>query len=183
MGQAPRFGADAKSIQVNIDPTEIGRNRPVDVGIAGDAKAVLRQMLDLVDGKFEPTKETAWVAALREQDLKGQARLEPLMHSDEVPIHPLRLCKEVKDFLDRDAILVVDGQGYSIRPPVHSDVPPGSPAQFRFLRHHGSRRALRRWRQGGTAGQAGHGAARRWFVGMNAMEMDTAVRTTSPSSR
>jgi acetolactate synthase-1/2/3 large subunit len=29
---------------------------------------------------------------------------------DEVPIHPLRLCKEVRDFLKRDAILVVDGQ-------------------------------------------------------------------------
>jgi thiamine pyrophosphate-dependent acetolactate synthase large subunit-like protein len=27
-----------------------------------------------------------------------------------VPIHPLRLCKEVRDFIDRDAILVVDGQ-------------------------------------------------------------------------
>src|SRR3989449_6449180 len=32
------------------------------------------------------------------------------MSSDEVPIHPLRLCKEVRDFLRRDAILVVDGQ-------------------------------------------------------------------------
>ncbi|MDH3739310.1 MAG: thiamine pyrophosphate-dependent enzyme, partial [Alphaproteobacteria bacterium] len=30
--------------------------------------------------------------------------------SDEVPIHPLRLCEEVKNFIDRDAILVVDGQ-------------------------------------------------------------------------
>ena len=27
-----------------------------------------------------------------------------------MPIHPLRLCKEVRDFLERDAILVVDGQ-------------------------------------------------------------------------
>jgi acetolactate synthase-1/2/3 large subunit len=108
-GQAPRFNADAKTIQVNIDPTEIGRNRPVDVGIAGDAKAVLRQMLDLVQGKFEPQKETAWIAALREQDLKGQARLEPLMHSDEVPIHPLRLCKEINDFLTEDTVFIGDG--------------------------------------------------------------------------
>ena len=27
-----------------------------------------------------------------------------------MPIHPLRLCKEVRDFIDRDAILCVDGQ-------------------------------------------------------------------------
>src|SRR5207237_5854064 len=32
------------------------------------------------------------------------------MSTDQQPIHPLRLCKEVRDFLDRDAILVVDGQ-------------------------------------------------------------------------
>ena len=32
------------------------------------------------------------------------------MESNAVPIHPLRLCKEVRDFLERDAILVVDGQ-------------------------------------------------------------------------
>src|SRR2546428_814425 len=109
-GQAPRFNPDAKVIQVNIDPAEIGRSRPVDVGIVGDAKAVLEQMLSLVRGQFEPTKETPWIDALREQDLKGQARLEPFMHSDAVPIHPLRLCKEVRDFLPRDGILVVDGQ-------------------------------------------------------------------------
>jgi thiamine pyrophosphate-dependent acetolactate synthase large subunit-like protein len=32
------------------------------------------------------------------------------MSTDARPIHPLRLCKEVRDFLDRDAVLVVDGQ-------------------------------------------------------------------------
>lgn len=32
------------------------------------------------------------------------------MATDQVPIHPLRLCREVRDYMDRDAILVVDGQ-------------------------------------------------------------------------
>jgi acetolactate synthase-1/2/3 large subunit len=32
------------------------------------------------------------------------------MFTEKLPIHPLRLCKEVRDFIDRDAILVVDGQ-------------------------------------------------------------------------
>ena len=30
--------------------------------------------------------------------------------SEQTPIHPLRLCREVRDFLDRDATLIVDGQ-------------------------------------------------------------------------
>ena len=180
-GQAPRFNADAKTIQVNIDPTEIGRNRPVDVGIVGDAKAVLRQMLDLVDGKFEPTKETAWVAALREQDLKGQARLEPLMHSDEVPVHPLRLCKEVKDFLDRDAILVVDGQ--EILNYGRQSIPTFRPGHRLNSGSFGTMGVGVPFGVGAKVGQPDkqvmvlHGDG---SFGMNAMEMDTAVRHNIP---
>src|SRR2546428_11447862 len=36
--------------------------------------------------------------------------MDKQMSTDQVPIHPLRLWKEVRDFLKRDAILVVDGQ-------------------------------------------------------------------------
>ena len=36
--------------------------------------------------------------------------MDKAMSTDQVPIHPLRLCKEVRDFPRRDAILVVDGQ-------------------------------------------------------------------------
>ena len=180
-GQAPRFGADAKTIQVNIDPTEIGRNRAVDVGIAADAKAVLRQMLDLVQGKFEPNKETPWIAALREQDLKGQARLEPLMHSDEVPIHPLRLCKEVKDFLDRDAILVVDGQ--EILNYGRQSIPTYRPGHRLNSGSFGTMGVGVPFGVGAKVGQPDkqvmvlHGDG---SFGMNAMEMDTAVRHKIP---
>ncbi|CAG0957516.1 partial acetolactate synthase I/II/III large subunit, partial [Anaerolineae bacterium] len=47
-GKAPSFNADAKIIQVDIDAREIGRNRGVDVGIIGDARAVLSQLVDAV---------------------------------------------------------------------------------------------------------------------------------------
>ena len=32
-----------------------------------------------------------------------------VLNSSQVPIHPLRLCKEITDFVDRDAIIAVDG--------------------------------------------------------------------------
>ena len=106
----PRFNASAKLIQVDIDPTEIGHNRPADVGIAGDAKAVLRQLLDAADGKVDPKRFGAWRQHLTEVEATKHAEAEQAMSTDQQPIHPLRLCKEVRDFLDRDAILVVDGQ-------------------------------------------------------------------------
>jgi thiamine pyrophosphate-dependent acetolactate synthase large subunit-like protein len=107
---APRFSANARLIQVNIDPGEIGLTRACDVGIVGDAKAVLEQFVVEVPGKLDPKRCSAWIEQLRAIDKAGAAEQEKRMSSDEMPIHPLRLCKEVRDFLDRDAYLVVDGQ-------------------------------------------------------------------------
>ena len=180
-GQAPRFNPEAKVIQVNIDPAEIAHNRPVDVGIVGDAKAVLEQMLQLVRGKFEPQKETPWIDALREQDLKGQARLEPFMHSDAVPIHPLRLCKEVRDFLPRDAILVVDGQ--EILNYGRQSIPTYTPGHRLNSGPFGTMGVGVPFGVGAKAAKPDkpvlvlHGDG---SFGMNAMEMDTAVRHNLP---
>lgn len=106
----PRFSADAKVIQVNIDPNEIGLSRPCNVGIIGDARAVLEQLVTEGQGKLNSRRYSGWVNHLREIDQVKTAEQEKRMSSDEVPTHPLRLCKEVRDFLDRDAYLIVDGQ-------------------------------------------------------------------------
>ncbi len=107
-GQAPRLSAGAKVIQVDIEPTEIGHNRAVDVGIVGDAKMVFQQLTEAIGNRRKGASK-AWIDKLRVQDAASRERQEEQMESDAIPIHPLRLCKEVRDFLDRDAILVVDG--------------------------------------------------------------------------
>jgi acetolactate synthase-1/2/3 large subunit len=180
-GRPPRFSSNAKVIQVNIDPAEIGKGRPVDLGIVGDAKTVLRQMLDLVQGKFEPQTETPWVNALREQDLKGQARLEPFLNSDAEPIHPLRLCKEVSDFLPRDAILVVDGQ--EILNFGRQSIPTYTPGHRLNSGPFGTMGVGVPFGVGAKAAKPDkpvlvlHGDG---SFGMNSMEMDTAVRHNIP---
>jgi thiamine pyrophosphate-dependent acetolactate synthase large subunit-like protein len=109
-GRAPRFAADLKVIQIDVDPTELGHNRPADVPIFGDARAVLEQLTAAARGKIDKGRYGAWVSKLKAVDMEKSLESEKAMSSDEVPIHPLRLCKEVRDFLRRDAILVVDGQ-------------------------------------------------------------------------
>ncbi len=106
--RSPRFSAGAKIIQVDIEPSEIGHNRAVDVGIVGDAKMVFQQLTEAI-GNRRRTAGKTWIDKLRVQDAANRDRQEADMESDVVPIHPLRVCKEVRDFLDRDAILVVDG--------------------------------------------------------------------------
>ena len=109
-GRPPRFAADLKVIHVDVNGAELGHNRPADVPIAGDAKAVLQQLTAEAKGKLEPKKFAAWTGKLRVLDADKGSEQDKAMSKDETPIHPLRLCKEVRDFLKRDAILVVDGQ-------------------------------------------------------------------------
>jgi len=107
--RAPRFSPSAKFINVNIDGNAIGHNRGVEVGIIGDAKLVLNQLNEEARGKFDAAVETEWVARLAVKQRTNAERSAPLLHSDKSPIHPLRLCKEIKDLVSRDTILVVDG--------------------------------------------------------------------------
>jgi thiamine pyrophosphate-dependent acetolactate synthase large subunit-like protein len=105
----PRFRPDAKLIQIDIVSDDMGLTRPVDVGIVGDAKAVLTQLIN-EGSSLSPKRYSAWVEHLSEIDKEKTLEAEQKMSTDQTPIHPLRLCKEVRDFLDRDAVLVVDGQ-------------------------------------------------------------------------
>src|SRR2546428_1788922 len=109
-GAPPRFAQDVKVIHVDINPAQLGWNRDVEVPIMGDARAVLEQIVEEAKGKIDPKKYAPWVGKLRVIDAEKNSESEKAMSTDNTPIHPLRLCKEVRDFLKRDAILVVDGQ-------------------------------------------------------------------------
>jgi len=106
MGFGRRLPEGARVIQVDIDGTHIGRNRPVDVGIVGDPGKVIEQLLaEGVGGKEEPS----WTADIRDEENRLNVEARAGMESDAVPIHPQRYAKEIRDFLDPDAIVVGDG--------------------------------------------------------------------------
>lgn len=93
------------TIQINIDPVELGRNYPTRVAILGDARVTLRRLIEVIDSRKEATE---WLK--RVQHIVGQWRqeVEPLCNSDEIPIRPERICREITDFLPSDAIVVSD---------------------------------------------------------------------------
>lgn len=108
-GQPPLFREDVKVVQVDIDAAEIGRNRPVDIGIAGDPRAVLQQFLSELETRADVRGPDGWLARLRDAQASVARDAEPLLNSDNVPLHPLRLCKEIRDFLPRVATIASDG--------------------------------------------------------------------------
>ncbi|MGE5620852.1 MAG: thiamine pyrophosphate-binding protein [Sphingomonadaceae bacterium] len=95
----------ARVLHLDINPAEVGRNYPVEVGIVGDAKVALQRLLEVV----QPSSgRQGWVRHAQEMLQQWRAEVEPDRLSDAVPIRPERLCKELTDFLPEDAVLVAD---------------------------------------------------------------------------
>lgn len=113
-GRPGLFSMDQTWIQIDIEPTELGRNRPIDIGIAGDAKAVLRRMVEAARERCKGRTESPWIEECRAYVKGRQEQLEADMSSDSVPVHPARLCREIRDYLDRDATIVMDGGNTTI---------------------------------------------------------------------
>jgi thiamine pyrophosphate-dependent acetolactate synthase large subunit-like protein len=109
LGFGERYPADAKIIHVDIAPEEIGHNRPVHVGIVGDAKLVLHQLTEVARERLAGREPTAWIHALQEDNERRQKDIDGVLNSPATPIQPLRLCKEIREFVARDAIIAVDG--------------------------------------------------------------------------
>jgi thiamine pyrophosphate-dependent acetolactate synthase large subunit-like protein len=107
----PRFGPTAKIARIDVDPAEIGAAaRYVDIPIVGDCKAVLGQLLQGIKGRINPDKYSGWRKQLAdgEQAKRSSAGANKLQEDGD--IHPVRMLEAVRDFMKRDAILCVDGQ-------------------------------------------------------------------------
>lgn len=109
-GRESHFNPSAAIIQVDLDGGEIGRNRPIDVGIVGDTGIVMQQLTGLATSEgFSAAMVKPWLDAMRQRERQKWARMRPEMESDAVPINPLRACKEIADAVGRDAIVIGDG--------------------------------------------------------------------------
>jgi acetolactate synthase-1/2/3 large subunit len=103
----PRIGTPV--IQIDIDPSELGRSYSNTVSLLGDAKVTVRKMKESVEGRVS---RKSWTERARQLVSEWRKEANPLLHSDAVPIRPERLCKEITDTLPADGILVSD-TGYA----------------------------------------------------------------------
>jgi acetolactate synthase-1/2/3 large subunit len=180
-GLPPRWAEDVQVIQVDIHREELGRNRTIDVGIVGDARRVLEQLTAAAHTAFPTPIALPWVDDLRQASQKNEEKAIPLLNSDAVPIHPLRLCKEVRDFMDRDAIVVVDG--HEILNYARQSIPTYAPGHRINAGANGCMGVAVPYGLGAKMAKpdtqvivlSGDGS-----FGMTGMEMDTAVRHRIP---
>ena len=92
-------------IQIDIDPSELGRSYPNEVSLHGDAKATVRRLIEAL----EPIGgRNDWVSRAQELVQEWRDEVAPRANSEAVPIIPERLCNELTHFLPEDAVLVAD---------------------------------------------------------------------------
>jgi acetolactate synthase-1/2/3 large subunit len=108
-GRAPMMNPDCRIIHVDIDPTEIGRNRDADLGVPGGTRSFCGQALKILDTSPISFEIEPWIRELTDDLPKIRATFDEYLHSDQVPIHPLRLCREIDEFLGDEGIVIADG--------------------------------------------------------------------------
>jgi acetolactate synthase-1/2/3 large subunit len=107
-GRPPSFAENARVAMIDTDPTELGRNRPLALGLSAHIGLVLRQATDALPAGLAARFE-AWRAALGAREQEGQARLMSERRSDSVPISHYRLAHEIAAVVDADTTVVGDG--------------------------------------------------------------------------
>lgn len=115
-GKAPGWApADRQRlIQIDVAADMIGVNREVDLALVGDAKSTLRFLLDEVKRRTPRRKPSGLLEQCQASQRNWLSNYVELASTNHVPIHPLRVVKEVRDFFDRTAISCVDGGNTAI---------------------------------------------------------------------
>jgi acetolactate synthase-1/2/3 large subunit len=107
------FNPAAKIVQVDLSAEEIGRNRRIDLPVVSDLKGFLSMCGRIMEEEgYAKLKERfgAWIEKLKDGHEEGKEGAKAQWESTDVPIHPLRLAREIDSFMDRENdIVVADG--------------------------------------------------------------------------
>ncbi|MEF7614183.1 thiamine pyrophosphate-binding protein [Aquincola sp. MAHUQ-54] len=96
-------------IQIDIDPVEIGKSYPVEVGIVGDAKATLQALITrLGEAPRAEAAARAQLDQVAQRKAAWQQELTASQHDTGRPIHPATLLRELSEAAPDDAIFVTD---------------------------------------------------------------------------
>jgi len=97
-------------IQIDNDPSEIGRNYPVTLGILGDIRASLEILVRRAREKLASTPKTFdnWVATLRDCRKTWDDYQKPFTESDQFPLRPERLMQGLSRVVPENALFATD---------------------------------------------------------------------------
>jgi acetolactate synthase-1/2/3 large subunit len=173
-GFPPIIPEDAKVIQVEPSPVQVGRNRGVDIGIVGDVGPIVEQLAE--EAAQHQWNELPWLQRFRDCVSEQHERMAAFV-SDEVPLRSMRVHSTLAELLRPDDVLVFDGGDYAYYG--RATLPARAPRSWYYLPNLGM---LGSAVPVAIAAKLARPESRVFCItgdgafGFNAMEMDTAVR-------
>lgn len=112
---------ETKIIHIDIDPQEIGRNFTVAVPVVGDAREALTDLLENIGSRKAAARDPAPRLSALRKDWNDE--VADIFASDQIPIRPERLLREISSRVDADTIVVTDASYVTGWAMSHIDTP------------------------------------------------------------
>ena len=101
-GNTKTYSLDSKKIHIEIDPTEINKNVPVDVALVGDLKLVLNKLIPILNDQ----KNTEWIKEIEKWKKESQSR--DIINADTQMLYGAQVISDIWKETNGDAIVVSD---------------------------------------------------------------------------
>ncbi|HJM75480.1 MAG TPA: thiamine pyrophosphate-binding protein [Dehalococcoidia bacterium] len=105
-----RLPEGVRIAQIDIEAEEMYSASNVEIGVVADCNVATGQLNEALEGRTLAVASSGWAESLREQCTKSEAGLGEQMSSSQQPINHYRLLADVRDALDRDAVVVEEGE-------------------------------------------------------------------------
>lgn len=108
------MSAEAKLIQVDVDPGALNDRYEADIAILGDARTVLAQMIVAAEAKLPADRLAARrdvITTVAERKERWWSLSEPILTSDARPIEPFRVAWEFSRLVNHDTTIVLHDAG------------------------------------------------------------------------
>jgi acetolactate synthase-1/2/3 large subunit len=126
---------DARIVQIDLDPAEIGRNYPVQVGIVADARVTVRALIERVRGRPVPTERRERAEKLAAEKAAWRVELARRGAPDGGVITPWHVYHALKTTIHPRARLVIDGEGNEFTARFFAEAPIYSGGDLRAIGH------------------------------------------------
>lgn len=113
-GKAPYWNASQKVIQVDIEPSILGANKPADLAIQSDIKAFLQQLLMKLEDVKNSSNREQIIAKHRETIATHRKKLDEHLADKNTPLNPAQIPALAQKVFPAHTPLVIDGGNTAI---------------------------------------------------------------------
>ena len=109
-GLPPRYAKDVRVVQLDIEPESMHQNKPAEVALVGDGKAIVAQLNAALQGRqwFHP-EGSPWRQAIAKKSAENAAMIAPQIDDNSSPGGYYRLFRDIREWLPKNVVLCSEG--------------------------------------------------------------------------